>query len=531
MALRLDLASLPDIYALFPEHTRVEDNFIVGSDGVEFQWDDPSVQWDEVGVQWDKLVFPEPILRLTTRVLQRELNQFVQDVDRFLTIFDVDATDPEFLPYLASLLGFTLNTEVGDLEQREFIKKLVNWYRIKGTRQSFFVMFRSLGFEPTILQLYQINSEPVVVSGSPVDVVTGFEPDLLQDNTIDNEVITTGDGVTTAFGDFFLNNAALMRGTVQITVEDVDLRATDTAGLIDPSIGTMDGPGFISGTTIEYKSGKIVALTFDTAPATGKEIRVSYSFFRDAYPNPYDNAESFDVPFGSGIEVFSSGVAFRSSFFDLTLVPINPALGLDITIIIRILDLLDRVKPAHSVVRNLTLAIILEDLLVTSDELDIILKFVPEFFPTDLTLYHGKGIDINCDPFAALRDGLGVHPGQPAANPIQSGTVTSDAAPTTTSFTTALVVLGAPNLSVPTQGPINGESRVVSSIVDGGSFRTVNLSTALSVAPTIGDSFSLLDGTAQRGRLTTDPQDELEFEAFNQPGNTSAGPPVLLGVL
>ncbi|KKL67894.1 hypothetical protein LCGC14_2130450, partial [marine sediment metagenome] len=402
---------------------------------------------------------------------------------------------------------------------------------IKGTRQSFFVMFRSIGFEPDILQLFQINSNPAVVSGQPVDVVSAFEPDLLQENSIINEVIATGDGATTAFGDFFLNNAATMRGTVQITVEDLGLRAMDTPGLIDPSAGTLDGSGFISGTTFKYKEGKIEGLTFDVAPASGKEIRVTYKFFRDAFPNPYDNAETFDVPFGSGIEVFSSGVAFRSSFFDLTLVPINPALGLDATIVLRILDLLDRVKPAHSVVRNLTIAIPLEDLLPLNEELLKSLIFIGERWPTDLTLYHGKGIDPNFDPFIAFRDGLGVHPTEPAANPVQAGTVSADTAPTTLAFTTVLVIAGAPNISVPTQGPINGEARDVSSIVDSGSFRTVNLSTALPVAPTIGDTFSLLDGTATRDRLTTDPQDELEFEKFNQPGNTSAGAPILLGVL
>jgi len=84
----------------------------------------------------------------------------------------------------------------------------------------------------------------------------------------------TGDGVTVAFSNTFANNIPILAGSV-IVDDTVEVFSDDGAGILT---GDQGGTG-----TVNYTTGAI-AVTFNTAPASGQVIQASFIQYRPGQP-------------------------------------------------------------------------------------------------------------------------------------------------------------------------------------------------------------------------------------------------------
>lgn len=63
---------------------------------------------------------------------------YVNDkIEGLMNLYDIDNCPPEFLPYLADMLGFEFPYEMTDIEKRQWIKLLPTLYKFKGTKSLF----------------------------------------------------------------------------------------------------------------------------------------------------------------------------------------------------------------------------------------------------------------------------------------------------------------------------------------------------------------------------------------------------------
>lgn len=80
------------------------------------------------------------------------------EIDGLLQITDVDVADEQFLDYIAALIGLELLGLDTAQQKRTLIKNAVPIYKVKGTEQSWQIIFRTLGFETDIIELWWDNT-------------------------------------------------------------------------------------------------------------------------------------------------------------------------------------------------------------------------------------------------------------------------------------------------------------------------------------------------------------------------------------
>jgi phage tail-like protein len=94
---------------------------------------------------------PKGQLQRFLKLLSFTLDEVKGKIDAFPVLLNVDKTDADILPLLASLLGVDFSYDLSIPHQREEIKHAVNVYKRKGTVQSIRQFCRSVfGFNPEI---------------------------------------------------------------------------------------------------------------------------------------------------------------------------------------------------------------------------------------------------------------------------------------------------------------------------------------------------------------------------------------------
>ncbi len=575
------MAKKPNIPPLFdglPELIRQEDReFVQRPSAIEFQWDQAGVLWDQAGVSWDSVLGPEQILRTTMRAWQIELEDIAIDTERFTTLFDPDTCPVEFLPYILSLYGQPLNTDLQEVSQRAFVKNFSEFMRNKGTLISFEGMFRSLGFDPIITELYQSKIDAQIVKGLEVLPVS---------TNVIREVLGVGDGATTQFGPFYPENTTLIPNKVIIEA--------GTQTIIDDGLGALVGDIGGGTNTVEYDTGVINVDFADPVPLD-VEVLVTYEYLFDAFPEDFTRTEKSDEGDGFAdtfqylaefdrltpgtIEITANGLTvtddgagnlvgdigggtntidystgaidvtfsaiipvdvpvytkyeyearFRSSFFDGFIVPTNPALPFTPQLTLRVLSLFFILKPIHSVPRKLALLLLFDDSLIPVDadpfEENMLINSGIETF--NAGLFHGKpwAPDYNneVDLVPQIRDGRQTDDRFPAAlAQARTDTITTaDVAPTTTNFSILDTTnLGTEDLVVFTSGPDQGLHGVITAYAPAGSFTDITVSPALQKVPGIGDSVTILRGTARMDWLLSSKKAFDELEVVQTPPGT-----------
>lgn len=79
---------------------------------------------------------PESFLRGFLYIVQHLQDRVGQRLDRIHELFDPRTTDPEFLPWLASWMATSLNSEWGELESRKMLLAATQMFSYRGTAKA-----------------------------------------------------------------------------------------------------------------------------------------------------------------------------------------------------------------------------------------------------------------------------------------------------------------------------------------------------------------------------------------------------------
>jgi P2-related tail formation protein len=480
------------------------------------------------------------------RIVQMDLERQLKEIQNIGNLYDLRRIPKEFLPYHAALLGTPLpGAEVA--QQRAFLRELVATYRRKGTPLSFFKLFEQIGFDLTLAETYQRKRDAATVPGPQM---------ALKSNAL---IIDEPLGVTVLGQATYklqtLNNP-VTKGTIKL--EFFDQSATVPTVIID------DGEGGWSDNivgSIDYKTGNM-EVTLPLTPALdGQPIQITYDHRVDPFPD-LDGVLYQD--------------RYRSSLVQFAITPKDPGVSLTPEIIDRIELYLDLLKPAHVIIRNLDLILNFSDTEAATEDLNPhTLQFVDSVFGT---LYLGMGWadedNGSRDPASAtfpqaqhrtgpefiktpgvfggdvpyvypwFLNGIFTQPNatndyeadwfdKPASSSFSS-TVTADVGASATTFSIAKgggTALGVGDHASFIDGPTGGESRLISNFTDNGTYYTVVVNPAFSVAPAVGNSMRVLDVTAvnlrnlKTGFRQQDPMDIYFGFAFAPaPNGINVGP-------
>jgi hypothetical protein len=315
---------LPSLYDLLPQIIRDYDiNLVERGDVALYFWDSVPV-WDGDPYTWDEVIGPEPILKTTTRLWQLELERCREDIRRLTDLYNIRECPEKYINYLTSVYGLTVpssNLEV----QREFLIRLPDVQRMKGSVRSFTQLFEALGFDVTLIERYQRRGDFGYVDGPQIRRV--------QTDEIKNEPL----GVTIASAGpyrFDLMYLPVERGTLEVRVYD--------QSAVTPTVVRDDGQGGWSGAStgvINYTTG-VCTLTLPAVPTLiGQPINGTYRAFPDSFPDP------FHVKYEDRV---------RSSVASVTLIPVNSSVTLTPELNSRLDFYINLLKPAHVVFRDFT---------------------------------------------------------------------------------------------------------------------------------------------------------------------------------
>ena len=87
-------------------------------------------------------------------VVAISLDDFQEFIDDFPKIFDVEKCPTKYLPYLAKMLNFPLNQRDDEHSQRLQLLYAVEWYKRKGLHECFRILFYSLGYVVSLVELW-----------------------------------------------------------------------------------------------------------------------------------------------------------------------------------------------------------------------------------------------------------------------------------------------------------------------------------------------------------------------------------------
>jgi hypothetical protein len=133
---------------------------------------------------------PEKVIRELFRVYTEERNIFTRFIKQLASLQDPFEAPEEFLEYLAETIGLKLPYDIPEESKRVLINRAVPWYKIKGTAQSFQIVFRSLGLGADVVELWS-NYEQTRFSPTPEQspVIDGadnpdYDPTVTDDGII-----------------------------------------------------------------------------------------------------------------------------------------------------------------------------------------------------------------------------------------------------------------------------------------------------------------------------------------------------------
>jgi len=157
-------------------------------------------------------------------------------IDGLLQITDVDVADEQYLDYIAALLGLELLGLDTVAQKRALIRNAVAIYKIKGTEKSWEIIFKTLGFDTDIIELwYDNNGDLVTVDPMLGHLYTNVGP-ILASLTVD-EINAIG---TPTLGDIYLlkDSGTLNLGLLAVTAGE----AVEFDGLVWVSQGVPLDP-------------------------------------------------------------------------------------------------------------------------------------------------------------------------------------------------------------------------------------------------------------------------------------------------
>lgn len=100
----------------------------------------------------------QEIVRNIVDAMQANYELLNDEIEGLLLLTDVDETAEQYLDYIASFLGIEL-LGLDSIEQKKtLIKNAVAIYKIKGTEQSWEIIFKALGFGADVFELWWDNS-------------------------------------------------------------------------------------------------------------------------------------------------------------------------------------------------------------------------------------------------------------------------------------------------------------------------------------------------------------------------------------
>jgi phage tail-like protein len=115
----------------------------------------PREQTTEVQVDEDPL-------RRFLFIFQHLQTRLTDHVDRLVELTDPLMTDPKFLPWLASWVGFELDGSLPVHQQRELVRRAILLYRTRGTRRGIEEMVRVLTSAPARIR-ERVKARPMVL--------------------------------------------------------------------------------------------------------------------------------------------------------------------------------------------------------------------------------------------------------------------------------------------------------------------------------------------------------------------------------
>jgi phage tail-like protein len=117
------------------------------------------------------------IIRTITDAMQQNYESLDAEIDGLLLITDVDASDESFLDYTAAMLGLELLGLDTAEQKRTLIRNAVAIFKQKGTENSWDIIFRALGFDTDITELWW-DDTGTLVSVDPMfgQLEAGLDP-------------------------------------------------------------------------------------------------------------------------------------------------------------------------------------------------------------------------------------------------------------------------------------------------------------------------------------------------------------------
>ena len=102
---------------------------------------------------------PDEVLKYLLSVMEKERLEEEDLLAGILDLFDVDRCPAQYLKYLAYSIGLKLYAEDPEQAHREQIKQAIRWYKEKGTPLSFRILFRSLGYDALVWEIWTDDIE------------------------------------------------------------------------------------------------------------------------------------------------------------------------------------------------------------------------------------------------------------------------------------------------------------------------------------------------------------------------------------
>lgn len=114
----------------------------------------------------DIVIDDDPVRRFLF-IFQHLQTRLTDKVDRLNELIDPLMTDPRFLPWLASWVGFELDGSLPVHQQRELVRRAIRLYRTRGTRRGIEEMVRVLTSAPVRIRERE-KAKPVVLGNNAV---------------------------------------------------------------------------------------------------------------------------------------------------------------------------------------------------------------------------------------------------------------------------------------------------------------------------------------------------------------------------
>ncbi len=309
------------------------------------------------------------------KIVAIPLDDFKTFIEEFTTVFDPDNCEEKYLPYLAKILNFPLSDRDSTALKRRQLKTAVEWYKRKGLKEGFKILFYSLGYVVNLVELwtenytdfyrYPKNFVPIqgqakITSGSLTNPITITETNrnlrIIVDNTATVDISLPVGNLTVEYIVEYIDTALASYGADC----SYDLINSETESHYIIIIESM-----AIGETSSLKLADVVASAYDALnivvlTASGLNANVP-----DDYPELLENGGTWFKSPHFGIEVFDI-YDFDNQF--------------DPEVFSYAQERVELIRPAHTVLDWILYAQSLADDFSPSDDLVIF----PAHFPSDI---------------------------------------------------------------------------------------------------------------------------------------------------